>query len=280
VRLLKQSTSVDLPIGPFVDQTDGITAETGLTLTQPDIRLKKNGGAWAQKAAAQTLSHEENGWYEVTLDTTDTDTLGQLMLAVNESGAMPVWHEFMVVPANVWDSLFGADLLQVDLQQWIGTAPLALASQRVVTDVGAISGDSAAADNLETAADGGSYNLGGGGVVAASVTGAVGSVTGNVGGNVTGSIGSLGAQAKLDVNAEADTALADYDAPTKAELDSAVAPLALEATVATVDTVVDAIKAKTDSLTFTVAGQVDANVQAVNDVELVGDGDATPWGPV
>lgn len=55
-----------------------------------------------------------------------------------------------------------------------------------------------------------------------SVTGAVGSVTGNVGGNVsgnvTGSIGSLGAQAKLDVNAEADTAASDYGAlkPTTA----------------------------------------------------------------
>jgi hypothetical protein len=39
------------------------------------------------------------------------------------------------------------------------------------------------------------------------------------------------------------------------------------------------IKAKTDSLTYTVAGQVDANIQAVNDVALTGDGDATPWGP-
>jgi uncharacterized protein YoxC len=50
--------------------------------------------------------------------------------------------------------------------------------------------------------------------------------------------------------------------------------------VTTVDTVVDAIKAKTDSLTFTVASQVDANVQAINDVALTGDGDVTPWGPV
>lgn len=48
----------------------------------------------------------------------------------------------------------------------------------------------------------------------ASVVGAVGSVTGNVGGNVTGSIGSLGAQAKLDVNAEADTALSDVGVTT------------------------------------------------------------------
>lgn len=42
----------------------------------------------------------------------------------------------------------------------------------------------------------------------------VASVTGNVGGNVTGSVGSLGTQAKLDVNAEADTALSDAGVTT------------------------------------------------------------------
>jgi hypothetical protein len=35
---------------------------------------------------------------------------------------------------------------------------------------------------------------------------------------------------------------------------------------------VDAIKAKTDSLTFTVAGQVDANAKSMNDAEVQGDG--------
>ena len=122
MRFLKQSTSVDVPIGPFLDSTDGVTAETLLTITQPDVRLKKNAGAWAQKAAAQTLTHEENGNYEVTLDATDTDTLGLLRLHVAESGALPVWEDFMVMPANVWDSLFGADLLQVDATQLLGTA--------------------------------------------------------------------------------------------------------------------------------------------------------------
>lgn len=111
---LKQSTAVDLPLGPFLDSTDGVTQETALTITQPDIRLKKNGGAWAQKSAAQTLSHEEAGWYEVSLSATDTDTLGHLVLAVHESGALPVWREFMVVAANVYDSLIGGgDLLDV-----------------------------------------------------------------------------------------------------------------------------------------------------------------------
>lgn len=136
---LKQSTAVDIGLGPFVDATDGVTAETGLTLTQPDIRLKKNGGAWAQKSAAQTLSHEENGWYEASLSATDTDTLGILLVAVNEAGALPVWREFLVVAANVYDSLVGGgDRLQTDVQEWIGSAPNALASGRVDASVGAM----------------------------------------------------------------------------------------------------------------------------------------------
>lgn len=51
-------------------------------------------------------------------------------------------------------------------------------------------------------------------------------------------------------------------------------------TITTVDTVVDAIKVQTDKLTFTVANQVDANIQYVNDTAVTGDGAAgTEWGP-
>lgn len=55
---------------------------------------------------------------------------------------------------------------------------------------------------------------------------------------------------------------------------------AVDAKVDTVDTVVDAIKAKTDSLTYSVAGKVDANVKAVNDITVDGAGTSgDPWGP-
>lgn len=58
------------------------------------------------------------------------------------------------------------------------------------------------------------------------------------------------------INAEVDTALAD-------------------------DSNIAAIKAKTDSLTFTVSGQVDSNIHYVNDVGVKGVGsDADPWNPV
>ena len=121
MRYLRQSTAVDLALGPFLDATDGVTAETGLTISQADVRLKKNAGAWAQKNDANAATHEENGWYETPLNTTDTDTLGVLMIAVHESGALPVWHEFMVVPANVYDSLFSTDKLEVDVAQFGGS---------------------------------------------------------------------------------------------------------------------------------------------------------------
>ena len=101
---LKQSTAINVGLGPFLDSLDANTAETALTLTQPDIRLSKNGAAWAQKNAAQTLAHQENGWYSLALDATDTNTLGRLIVAVHETGALPVWKEFMVMPAGVYDA--------------------------------------------------------------------------------------------------------------------------------------------------------------------------------
>ncbi len=111
---LKQSTARTVVIGPFVDAGDGASAETGLTISQADIRLTKNGAAFAQTHDATGATHMENGYYSVPLDTTDTGTLGHLRLAVHASGALPVWMDFMVVPANVWDSMFGSDKLEVD----------------------------------------------------------------------------------------------------------------------------------------------------------------------
>lgn len=110
---LKQSTAVDVILGPFVDETDGKTAETGLTLSQADCILIKGAAAAAQKNDATSATHLSNGHYKVPLNATDTGTLGRLRLLVNESGALPVWADYMVAPANVWDSMFGADRLQV-----------------------------------------------------------------------------------------------------------------------------------------------------------------------
>ena len=89
-----------------------------------------------------------------------------------------------------------------------------------------------------------------------SVSGAVGSVTGAVG-SVTGSVGSVTGH----TNQTGDTfALANGLTGFSA-----------------IDTVVDGIKTATDKLGFTVANQVDANIQYINDAAVTGDGNATPW---
>lgn len=104
MKLLKQSTSVTIKFGPFLDATDGVTAETALTLSQSDILLAKNFGAFAQKNDSSSATHDAAGWYGVPLNTTDTGTLGPLQIHCNESGALPVWDQYMVVPQNIYES--------------------------------------------------------------------------------------------------------------------------------------------------------------------------------
>ena len=59
--------------------------------------------------------------YGVPLNTTDTNTVGPLQLLINESGALPVWDWWYVLPANVFDSLQGSDLLDISLVQMNGS---------------------------------------------------------------------------------------------------------------------------------------------------------------
>ena len=104
---LKQSTAFTFRIGPFVDSTDGVTAETGLSIAQADIQISKAGGAFAQTSASPTTTHDADGWYQCPLTATDTGTLGPLTVQIVMSGALPVWRDFMVVPANVYEGLVG-----------------------------------------------------------------------------------------------------------------------------------------------------------------------------
>lgn len=107
MKILKQSTAATLVLGPFCDSTDGFTAKTALSIAQADVRLSKNAGTFAQKGDTTSATHMENGYYSVPLNTTDTGTLGRLNIAVVKTGALPVFIEYTVVPANVYEALVG-----------------------------------------------------------------------------------------------------------------------------------------------------------------------------
>lgn len=122
--LLKQSTAVTVRLGPFLDKADGVTEKTALT---PVVEVSKNHGAFAARSSASAVTADSNGWYGVPLDATDTGTLGPAVIKSDDSATyLPVWHDFLVVPANTYDALVaGTDTLQADLTQINGSATAA-----------------------------------------------------------------------------------------------------------------------------------------------------------
>jgi len=78
---LKQSTAYTRMF-KLVSSTDHITAKTGAT---PTVNLSKAGGAFG--AAGGAVTEVANGWYKVALNTTDTNTLGDLAYYITASGA-------------------------------------------------------------------------------------------------------------------------------------------------------------------------------------------------
>lgn len=316
---LKGNTAATIKHGPFVDSTDGNTAETALTISQADVRLSKNGGNFAQKNEATAATHDELGYYDVALDATDTNTYGMLTVATHETGALSVSDTYMVLPEIVYDSLFpaasGDPLPAFGLETWgkaitngttgsftlsggtaytsnilvgkavridTGTganamrfisanattgsvsvspafdiapnstsevsvidAPPSSTANPVPADVVQISGDSVAADNLESYCDGTTPQP----VNATQISG--------------------DAVAADNLEAAFDGTGYDLGGIDVSELNAIVDDLINGGRL---DLLIDAIKAKTDSLTFTVGNQVDANIQSINDVTITGNG--------
>jgi hypothetical protein len=75
--VLFQSTSVDVTFSAYL-ASDHVTAATGKTIA---ITISKNKGAFGNPSAGATNATEiANGVYYVNLSTTDTGTLGPLIL--------------------------------------------------------------------------------------------------------------------------------------------------------------------------------------------------------
>lgn len=121
MRLLRQSTAFTFRAGPFLDATDGVTAETALSIAQADIQISKAGGAFAQTSASPTTTHDADGWYQCPLTSTDTNTLGTFTVQIVMAGALVVWEHFMVVTANYFDSVCSTDVFDVSVTQFGGT---------------------------------------------------------------------------------------------------------------------------------------------------------------
>jgi hypothetical protein len=169
---LKQSTaSQAILLGPFVDDTDGATAETGLTIANTDVRLSKNGGNMAAKASGGG-THDENGWYTITLDATDTNTVGRLQISCKVSGALTVLMEANVLEEAVYVKTFASGATGVDAD-WTNAGRLdaLLDAIKVPTDKMAFTVSNQLDSNALSV---GGTTQTGGDIVAAVITNAVG----------------------------------------------------------------------------------------------------------
>lgn len=102
--VLRQGTAVDVLIGPFLNNTDGFTSESG---ESPAVKLSKNGQTLNAKNDATVPTHDADGYYNCELDATDLNTVGTLVLTVAASAnALPVRHEFQVIEEAAYDFLY------------------------------------------------------------------------------------------------------------------------------------------------------------------------------
>jgi hypothetical protein len=232
---IPQSTSKLVMFKAYSD-TDHVTEATGKTIA---ITISKNGGAFGNPNAGATNATEvSSGWYKVTLDTTDTNTLGPVAVRGAQADIDDVGVLFEVVSAST-GGLTNLDAA-ITSRMATYTQPTGFLSATFP------SGTVANTTNI----------------TAGTIT-TVSTVTGLTVAHIDAAISTRATQTSVDdlpTNAELATALGTAD-------DAVLAQIAL-------------VKAQTDLLTFTVAGQVDANIESVNGTTVTGAGsEADPWGP-
>ncbi len=83
--LLKQSTARNVMIF-MTDSSDHVSGKTGLSAGLT-IVASKNGGNFATITPTVTEPTTANGWYNLALDTTMTNTLGDLVLHITGAAA-------------------------------------------------------------------------------------------------------------------------------------------------------------------------------------------------
>lgn len=136
MRFLRTNTAIRITVGPFLDKTDGITPETALTATNehltlmvddanvPTLVLDANATASGGNNDFVHVTGDDAGFYDLELTAANLNYLGRAMLSINYvTDHCPVFHEFMILPAVIYDAMvLGTDLFDVSMTQILGTA--------------------------------------------------------------------------------------------------------------------------------------------------------------
>jgi hypothetical protein len=189
MQFLRQSTaSQEVLIGPFLDDTDGKTAETALTIANTDIKIWKTGGTTEASKNSGGGTHIAAGRYYAVLDATDTDTIGPLEINVHVTGALPVKKQCCVLDEAVFDALFGTVALATatNITAATGITLAGVTHTNAVIPTVTTTGTATTVTNgvtVTTNNDKAGYSL--------TATTGLGNQTSNITGNLSGSVGTV-----------------------------------------------------------------------------------------
>lgn len=159
MRFLRTNTAVRVTIGPAVDKADGFTTLdsltvanlTGLITVDADdndaVTVQTHFHPAASGSSNDMVSCGYGGMWDLELTQTQANVLGRMRLTIYDAAQiLPIWEDFTVLAANVYDSLFGghgvtADLLDVNASQVAGTAQSAGDIYSVIANITAAIAD-------------------------------------------------------------------------------------------------------------------------------------------
>jgi len=133
-------------VGPFFDKTDGVTPETALTVTSCKLTLMVDDAnvptlvldtAPTASGGANDMVHvtgDDAGFYDLELAAGNVNYLGRAMLAITDAAThCPVFHEFMILPAMIYDSLvLGTDDLDTNVTKMNNVSASAITTIKAV----------------------------------------------------------------------------------------------------------------------------------------------------
>jgi len=104
---LRQSTAGQvITVGQALDNTDGDTEENGLTIANTDIKIHKHNTTTLANKNSGGATNISNGVYHLTLNATDTNTAGRLVIYIHVAGALALKAEFDVLTATAFDAKY------------------------------------------------------------------------------------------------------------------------------------------------------------------------------
>lgn len=142
MRFLRQNTAVIITVGPFYDKTDGVTTKTALTISNERITLTADtddnaaptnildnvtGATSGTSNDLNYITGNDAGMMQLELSAANTNRVGRMYLSITDAANhCPVFHEFEVLPAMVYDSLIaGTDRFDANVTHVADTAQTA-----------------------------------------------------------------------------------------------------------------------------------------------------------